>query len=84
MLLAPVQISDSGDGQYLLTACRGQATTIEHEPEQPDAALPRGGCHEDAGCTHDLFKSYLMLLGVRRNSYSLLDLKLISSQSTAS
>ena len=35
VLLAPVQISDSGDGQYLLTACRGQATTIEHEPEQP-------------------------------------------------
>ena len=35
VLLALVQISDSGDGQYLLTACRGQATTIEHEPEQP-------------------------------------------------
>lgn len=35
VLLALVQISDSGDGQYLLTACSGQATTIEHEPEQP-------------------------------------------------
>lgn len=62
VLLALVQISDSGDGQYLLTACRGQATTIEHEPEQPRCCFT---VLEDAmrmRAVHDLFKSYRLLL----------------------
>lgn len=62
VLLALVQISDSGDGQYLLTACRSQATTIEHEPEQPSCCFTD---EEDAmrmPVAHVLFKSYWLLL----------------------